>query len=165
MRSAIVNGDISKLTTLLKETNQKNPIIHEDLRTLTPLTAHHYSAIQGRFDIFKNISDTLNNLQPKAISGLHKGITPLHYAAFEGHLDIVNYVTNCIQDINPVLILMNRTPLMLAAREGHLDIVRHLIEKGADPNIETIGQTAYDVAISKGHFKVARYLQKLTQNK
>ena len=54
---------------------------------------------------------------------------------------------------------------MLAAFQGHLDIVKLLIEKGADPNIETIGQTAYDVAISKGHFKVARYLQKLTQNK
>ena len=87
MVSAIIEGSLSKLKKLLKNTNQKNPIIFKTKKD-TPLTALHYSARQGKLDIFKSISNNLANLQPKAIGGARKGATPLHFAAAEGHLNI-----------------------------------------------------------------------------
>ena len=87
MVSAIDTGNLSELKKLLEEANHKNPVIYKT-KNNTPLTALHYSARQGKLEIFKSISNNLANLQPKAIGGARKGATPLHYAAIGGHLNI-----------------------------------------------------------------------------
>ena len=66
MVSAIDSGNLSELKKLLEEANHKNPVIYKT-KNNTPLTALHYSARQGKLDIFKSISSSLANLQPKAI--------------------------------------------------------------------------------------------------
>ena len=88
---AIDNNDVTKLRTLLEQTNQKNPIIihewfnHKDSpRVIYDLSALQYSAIKGKLDIFKSISDSLQDINPKGKNGM----TSLHLAAMAGHLSI-----------------------------------------------------------------------------
>ena len=121
MVSAINNGDILKLEKLLKEANQKNPLIYKDEFGIQ-LTALHYSAQQGRLEIFKSISDTLTNLNPKSIHAYPTGVTPLHFAADKGRLNIVTYITKCIQDINPAT-NEGFTPMHFAADSGQKSII------------------------------------------
>lgn len=52
------------------------------------------------------------------------------------------------------------TPLMAAAESGALEIARLLIENGADPSLEDeAGETAFDIAIRKGHHNMASVLR------
>ena len=97
MVRAIHENNLSELKKLLKESNLKNPIIVEYFNT--PLTALHYSAAEGKLDIFKSISESLNQVQPKAISGNWKGSTPLHFASFNGHLHIITYMLRLLFSI------------------------------------------------------------------
>ena len=85
---AIDNNDVTKLKTLLEQTNQKNPIIiHQWFnhnRVIYDLTALQYSAMKGKLDIFKSISDSLQDINPTGKNGM----TSLHLAAMAGHLSI-----------------------------------------------------------------------------
>ena len=95
MVRAIDNNDVTKLKILLEETNQKNPIIIQNdhqwpYRKDSPrivvydLTALQYSAIKGKLDIFKSVSDSLQDINPTGKNGM----TSLHLAAMAGHLSI-----------------------------------------------------------------------------
>ena len=112
MVSAVDNNDVTKLKILLQETNQKNPIIIQYESIHSPhtyvgqrttldghrvnhhivsgrivfydLTALEYSAIKGKLDIFKSVSDSLQDINP---NGKNQR-TSLHLAAMAGHLSI-----------------------------------------------------------------------------
>ncbi len=66
--------------------------------------------------------------------------------------------------MNPNVIYANgERPLHIAASTGILELVVHLVEKGADIwVINALGQSPMDVAYSRGHRNVVRYLQKKT---
>ena len=94
---AIDNNDVTKLKTLLEQTNQKNPIIiHNEIIhdwsylkdsyriVIYDITALQYSAIKGKLDIFKSVSGSLQDINPTG----KNGITSLHLAAMAGHLSI-----------------------------------------------------------------------------
>lgn len=52
------------------------------------------------------------------------------------------------------------TPLMAAAEIGARDIARLLIENGADPKlVDEAGETAFDIAMRKGHVDMAGILR------
>merc|ERR1719270_3140190 len=103
IKSAITNDNLEELVEYLDEINLKNPIIviwGTDPK-IFPISVLDYAAYKGRLEIFKNISSTLKNLNPKAASGQDKGTTPLHRAAQYDQLDIVKYITSCLLNINP----------------------------------------------------------------
>ena len=53
-----------------------------------------------------------------------------------------------------------KTPLMLAAELDCLEIVELLIEKNVDALAQTVqGETAYDLAVKRGHTKIAAVLR------
>merc|ERR1712223_464451 len=99
IKSAIENGKLEELTMLLKEVDEKNPIITK-FGVTDPITILHHAAYFGKLDIFKNISSDMTNINPKSISGTSKGATPLHYAALNGRLLVVKHITNCLTNIN-----------------------------------------------------------------
>ena len=106
MRTAIKKNDLFQLKKLLKDRNQKNPIIEEiraEVSTIH-LTVLHTIAWYGKFDMFKHISATMKNLHPKAIgkyNDVGRDAIPLHFAAVNGNLPIVKFLTDCMQEINP----------------------------------------------------------------
>lgn len=54
----------------------------------------------------------------------------------------------------------HRTPLHYGASRGNLAKVKFLLERGASPNLITsFGETALDLAITKGHNEVADYIR------
>ena len=86
MYNAIRNGDIDELVQSLKQLNMKNPIITKwNLNSGTnPLSVLQYTAYRGELDMFKKVSSTVTELNPKSRNGDLKGATPLHYAAWQG---------------------------------------------------------------------------------
>ena len=78
IKSAISAEDIGGLVKLLKEIGQKNPVI--EYREGEPMSVLHSIASEGNLVMFRTISNTLTDLQPKAKSVEEKGATPLHYA-------------------------------------------------------------------------------------
>jgi ankyrin repeat protein len=84
--------------------------------------------------------------------------TPLFTAALFGYLDVCRLLLDGGAKVNHVNVLKD-TPLHLAALGGHLSVVRLLYNKGADYRLKNKkGQTARDVARSKGNEDVAEWL-------
>ena len=54
------------------------------------------------------------------------------------------------------------TPLYLAGMNGHTECVRLLIDRGADPSIETAWGTVAEDAEQRGHAEVAALLRQHT---
>eukprot|EP01016_Furgasonia_blochmanni_P022270 TRINITY_DN242_c0_g1_i4.p1 TRINITY_DN242_c0_g1~~TRINITY_DN242_c0_g1_i4.p1 ORF type:complete len:501 (+),score=156.77 TRINITY_DN242_c0_g1_i4:65-1567(+) len=55
------------------------------------------------------------------------------------------------------------TPLQCAAECGNIDVVKFLLEKGADPNVETQSKTALDLAFEHDRWDVVTLLRPLTK--
>ena len=152
---AVYFNDRRRLNKLLKELNVKNPIIGY----FTPITVLHWSAELGRLEIFKSVSATLANIQPKIISGEFKGATPLHYAGSMGRMDILLYITNCLTNINPAD--DNGSTIMhWAALEGQLEVISFYIldDRLDDKNPPEIlhGRTPLHHAAQMGYLEVVR---------
>ena len=141
MVAAIQNNDLRGLNRLLKELNVKNPIITKF--GTAPLTSLHFSAQEGKFEIFKSLSATLANIQPKTISGHFKGGTPLHYAGRSGRMNIVQYIANCVNNINPT-IDNGLTVMHWTAETGELDVINFYIDRLDDKNPALISSDQYN---------------------
>ena len=129
IKTAVKEGNLDILKILLNNRQDKNPVVWVGNSTGSEYTVLHYAAYLGKLDIFKNISNTLNNMQPKIINGWGKGATPLHLAAQEGHLPIVTYITNCLDKINPAAD-NGQTPMQWAAKKGKVEIIKFFNEVG-----------------------------------
>ena len=66
------------------------------------------------------------------------GFTALIWACLNGHIDVVRYLVdekNAAVNMPP-----NRhTPLRGAGNYGHLEVVQFLLNRGADPNVPSMG--------------------------
>ncbi|XP_013403524.1 inversin-like [Lingula anatina] len=116
----------------------------EDSFGRTPL---YWAALNGHEDIVKLL------LERGAVPNItdENGSAPLHRAAYKGHEDIVKLLLEHGADPN-ITNKWGRTPLHGAALYGHKDSVKHLLEHGADPHItDEDKETAYDLAVKKGH--------------
>ena len=124
IKSAISAEDIAGLIKLLKEIGQKNPVI--DYFESEPISVLHSIASEGKLLMFRTISNTLTDLQPRSQG--FKGATPLHYAGEQGHRPIVRFITNCIKDINPPDSI-GQSVMQYAAKKGHLDVIKLYVDE------------------------------------
>jgi len=83
---------------------------------------------------------------------------------------IIKHQTHMIQSLLRVGINLNVkniegiTPLMVAAQYGYEDIAAILLERGAKPNMASNdGETAFDIAVRKGHLGIARLINPQAQ--
>ena len=86
------------------------------------------------------------------------GATALFNSIIKGRTRMVSALlrTGINVDIRNIA---GETPLIAAAEVGSEEIVRLLLERGADPKATDIdGDTAYDIAVNKGHDAVAALL-------
>jgi len=165
MKKAIQNDDLRGLNRLLKELNLKNPIIQSFYGSVL-----HYSAFEGKFEIFKNISATVADMQPKSLSGKNKGGTPLHYAASEGRMNILQYIANCVSNINPPAD-NGLTPMHWAAQNGHLDVINFYIDRldnknpPLNSNDEYKGETPLHWAANWGQLELVKAITAVVSDK
>ena len=84
----------------------------------------------------------------------------LHMAASGGNSRMVELLVSRGASVNAST-KDGKLPLHYAAGKGHLDITRCLIANHADTHATYKGKTALDVAIERGKYQVAEYLQRL----
>ena len=57
------------------------------------------------------------------------------------------------------------TPLYCAGVFGHSDAVLYLLEKGADPNVQSVrGDTLLHYAVDSGQYRIAAYVLEASAN-
>ena len=66
------------------------------------------------------------------------GMSALHYAAREGLIAAVQALVESGANVNKTSPVDKSTALVIAIINGHYDVAKYLVERGADPNIETI---------------------------
>merc|ERR1712080_124164 len=155
----------------LQQLNMKNPII-AIWGTSAVISVLDYAAAFGKLEIFKNVSSTLTNINPKASSGQEKGKTPLHWAGQNGKLEIVKYIVSCITDINPSQD-NGKTVMRVAAEKGALSVVRWYLDnlegdKNPPNKIDSDvsnGRTPLHAAAQWGHLEVVKAISKVIVDK
>jgi len=103
--------------------------------------------------------------------------TALHIAAYRGNVDAIDLLLTRGADVNAQsnreeedgfraqgqTVVTGITPLHAAATCGHLNAVARLLRAGADAAAEqSNGLTPADVALSKGHVEVRRFLSRVS---
>jgi len=146
---AVITGDVNTTKILFNCTNDS--CTTDDQYRDTPLICaardHQGDVVRVLLEGGANIESTNANRS-----------TALHYAAWYGHLRICQQLLDWGAKVNS-LARWNNTPLHEAARAGHLSVVKLLVERGADVRLRNDnGQTASDVARSKGKLHVAEWL-------
>ena len=160
------------MNRLLTDSNVKNPLIIKfgDFIGGSPVTVLHYSAYHGKLDIFKSVSATVANMQPKALSGVGKGGTPLHWAGQQGRMNVVRYITNCLSNINPADDI-GRTPQLYATQYGQLEVVNFYLDALEDKNPPEItsdefnGSTPLHWAAQYGKLEVVKAITAVISDK
>ena len=91
--------------------------------------------------------------------------TALFYAAWYRHLDVCSLLLDRRANVNQPNKLKN-TPLHSAVWSGNLSVVKLLVERGADVILKNdFGQTASDVARSRGYKEMADWLDSRAESK
>ena len=92
------------------------------------------------------------------------GRTPLFSAAHNGDVEMLRTLIALKTD-GSITMANGFSPLMYAAYAGHEGAVRVLLQAGADPSSRTTDskQSAADFAASRGHQKLAAYLQEAAE--
>jgi len=168
MVSAIKSNDLRGLYILLAKLNVTNPIITKF--GSAPVTVLHHSAALGKLDIFKSVSATVANMQPKVVSGESKGATPLHYAGQQGRMNMVRYITNCLSNINPAAD-DGRTVMAWAAERGQLEVIKFYLNALEDKNPPQIssddfnGRTPLHAAAQLGKLEVVKAITAVISDK
>jgi len=173
IRSAITHNNIEAVIQFLEEIKMKNPII--EIFGTEPKTDQisvlEYAAHYGKLEAYKNVSAKLTNLNPKAASGVNKGVTPLHRAAGQGHLDLVKFIAACQEDINPAED-DGFTVMHWAAQSGSVSVIKWYLdnlEGDKNPPRKTIdhfnGRTPLHQAAQFGKLEVVKAISKVLKQK
>ena len=93
------------------------------------------------------------------ISDIFYNRSPLHMACFHGHKDIVSLLLKAKAKVN-ALDCEGNTPLCLAAYTCHEEAIKHLLEAGADTELEnnSHGWTPIFYAVANGHLGIVKHL-------
>ena len=115
------------------------PKTQVDVRNAQDETPLMLAALRGQLDLVKKLVERDADINKT-------GWTPLHYAATGGHVPVIEYLLDnsaYIDAESP----NGTTPLMMAAMYGSPEAVKHLIQAGADLNIQNgAHMTALDFA-------------------
>ena len=139
------------IVKILLERKDVNPNHPDSFHGPTPLS---WAAKRGREGVVKMLLER-KDLNPDHPDTSY-GRAPLSWAAENGHEMIVKMLLER-EDVNPdrTDTEYGRTPLSWAARSGHEEIVEMLLErKNVRP--ANVNQTPQSVALSEGHYGVAR---------
>jgi ankyrin repeat protein len=162
------DGDIQKVTTLLKENHIL--VFSKDKYGYTPL---HWAALAGHNDVAEfllangaDVNATSNNGHVPWYEGKvngHNAVTildnnygfaPLHLAALNGHKDVVELLVAKGANVNAN---NGGTPLHRAA--GHKEVMEFLLAHGADVNAKANnGETPLHYAARRGEGNLAELL-------
>ena len=85
------------------------------------------------------------------------GLTPLILAAKNGDLDSIKILLAAGSNINAVDGL-GSTALMVAIRNDQFETAAFLLDKGADPNIDTAGHVALHIAVARKNIETVKAL-------
>jgi ankyrin repeat protein len=168
LTEAAIVGSAPIIDALLKagaDPNSKNP------EGETPLMA---VARSGNVEAAKRLLEARADINAKETFG---GQSALMWAAAQSQADMVKLLAANGADVNARGVVrqwerkviteprpkdMNKggfSPLLYAAREGCVECARHLIEAGADPDIEDPERiTPLNMALLNLHFELAAYL-------
>ncbi|KAF5611338.1 uncharacterized protein FTJAE_14208 [Fusarium tjaetaba] len=92
------------------------------------------------------------------------GRTPLHYALAASNVTMAKSLVEAFGAVPTIKDSQGVTSLLLSASRGLMGMVRFLVRRNYDPSeADSDGKTALDMAIARGHEKIAIYLLKLEQ--
>ena len=153
LHQAAVTGQSAMCELLLEKGGANVDAVDEDGQT-----ALHYAAATGSVGCVRVLLQAGAGVDVKQSLGL----TPAHWAAHKGHCEVLGLLMEFGAKVGSVA-NEGATALHLAANRGHLSAAKLLLEKGARKN----GRAAWDgvegtpteMAKSKGHARVARFIQ------
>ena len=158
---AVMQGDLVKVTTLLKE--NPNLVLNRDKYGSTPL---HWAEESGHKDLVKlllangaEVNTGSKPLQNKSKLKFLRDITPLHLAAGSGQKEVVKLLLANGAFVN-TKDGKGRTALLMAARRGQKDVAELLLANGAEVNTkDNQGGTPLHWAVKKDHRVLAELLR------
>lgn len=152
---AAENGQVEILEYMKTLGNIVDPLEQDSIG----LTAIHLAAENGQVEVLEFFLNNLDVNYNNPADGTENQRTPLHLAAQNGHLNAVwllgYYYQNDLWKINDID-AHNYTPLNLAAYNGHLGVVHHLINLGANPDLN--GISSKELAYEGGAYNVLEFL-------
>ncbi|XP_007533810.1 ankyrin repeat family A protein 2 isoform X2 [Erinaceus europaeus] len=151
-------GEMLYLATRIE---QENVINHTDEEGLTPVM---WAAAHGQIAVVEFLLQ--NGADPQLLGKGRE--SALSLACSKGYADIVKMLLDCGVDVNEYD-WNGGTPLLYAVHGNHVQCVQMLLERGADPTIETdSGYNSMDLAVALGYRSVQQviesHLLKLLQN-
>ena len=162
---AAERGSLSLCKFIAQKTTVLNPAMKDGL------TALHFAAQGGHFDVCKYFIDNLDgDKNPKC--KVWRRRTVLHFAAFQGNLAVFKYIADQVINKNPADD-DGRTPLHIAAAHGQIQIVKCIMDlidekSKSDPltfllsmnkNVkDNLDLTPLHIAVQRGHYKICKVL-------
>ena len=154
LAEAARSGDVNTVKRLVRCIN--GSCTTDEFSRFTPLI---YAAVEGHVEVVRVLLE--GGADAERANANQQ--TALHKAAWYGHLEVCRLLLDWGAKVNP-LDKWRDTPLHDAARLGHLSVVKLLVERGADVRLRNDnGQTASDMARSKGKEDVADWLDSLSR--
>ena len=149
---AAQNGDLEALKYYLEKKNM-SPNLKKDGKW--PLL--HLAIDNGHLELIKYL--VKRKVDP--YSKNFENNCPIHIACMNNYLNIVQYFAKDLKIDIDVRGYEDSTPLHISSsNENRIEIVKYLINKNANYNLkDKSGQTALDIAKSKGNKKIVEYLE------
>lgn len=141
------DGDVDRVVAALADGADTNA------RDSRGMEAMSWAALRGHTKIVDILAEHGADVNRPNRSGW----PPIGQACGQGHPEVVRVLIARGADINQTFD-GGRTPLMCAAFQGHEAVVAVLLEAGADAAARFQGQTAYGLAVLRGHTAIARRL-------
>lgn len=141
MREAAIDGDRSRVSTLLAEGGDPN------MSYFGGKTLLHLASCYGHLPVVQELLQYGGDIRSKD----NQGSTPLHLAACYNHLDVVREMLELRANVDESD-KQGQTPLHLAACYRHLGILRELLERQANTDaLDNDGHSPLQLARTRCH--------------
>ncbi|KAK4357318.1 hypothetical protein RND71_022928 [Anisodus tanguticus] len=118
----------------------------------------HDASAMNRMDLMEILCLGYADIDLNSIDS--QGRTPLHIAAIHGHVEVIQFLVSVGSDPD-MKDSQGWTPLHFAAHQGHVEAVVFLVNHSnfAKYTVTKQGNTAYELATDKGHYRLYDLLQ------